>query len=133
MPLSTMETSICIQDWTRNDIQGKYTFNAYIFILCCISYMQFKYILCYNIFQSLKRFVYQKNEEIAVLKALGTAPRIIRAIFIFEGFIISILGILIGLSLGLFISNNIAEVFSFIELICNKIIIPFSQDTVTSP
>ncbi|MBN2737312.1 MAG: ABC transporter permease [Spirochaetales bacterium] len=81
-------------------------------------------VVGYNIFQSLKRFVYQKNEEIAVLKALGASPRNIRAIFIFEGFFISLLGISLGLGFGLFISNNISAFFKVIEWVSNTIFIP---------
>jgi lipoprotein-releasing system permease protein len=79
-------------------------------------------VVGFNIFHSLKRSVYEKIEEIATPKALGAAPSAIRNIFLVEGLIIGIAGCAMGLTLGLFISNNINEFFRLIEAVINNLI-----------
>ncbi|MBN2444949.1 MAG: ABC transporter permease, partial [Spirochaetales bacterium] len=58
-------------------------------------------VVGFNIFHSLKRSVYERREEIALLKALGASPGSIKNIFIFEGVLIGILGCIFGILLGL--------------------------------
>jgi len=75
-----------------------------------------------NIYQSLRRTVYERTEDIGVLKAVGAPPLAIQLIFIFDGFFIGILGALIGTFLGLFLSVNINGVFSAIEIAVNALL-----------
>jgi lipoprotein-releasing system permease protein len=68
-----------------------------------------------NIYQSLRRSVYERTEEIGVLKALGAAPDSIRLIFIFEGAFIGVAGAGLGLLLGFLVSGRINEIFTLAE------------------
>jgi lipoprotein-releasing system permease protein len=72
-----------------------------------------------NIFHSLKRTVYERMEEIGVLKSVGADGKAIQWIFIFEGILIGFTGAVTGILLGLLIAGNINALFRAIERITN--------------
>lgn len=72
-----------------------------------------------NIYQSLRRAVFERTEDVGVLKALGARPREVQRVFVFDGFIIGFLGATIGTMLGLFLATNIDGVFSAVEAVVN--------------
>ncbi len=72
-----------------------------------------------NIYNSLKRSVYERREEIAVLRSLGARSSGIKAVFILDGIIIGITGGVTGLILGLLLAGNINEVFLLVEGLVN--------------
>jgi len=69
-----------------------------------------------NIFQSLRRSVIERTEEIATLKALGAPPQSLQAVFIVEGVMIGFAGATIGTVLGLLVSQNINTAFAIAEV-----------------
>jgi lipoprotein-releasing system permease protein len=75
-----------------------------------------------NIFNSMRRQVYERREEISVLSALGGKEHSIQLIFIMSGFIIGFSGSITGLLLGLLISVQINGLFSLIEIGINGIL-----------
>ncbi len=68
-----------------------------------------------NIFNSMRRMVFERREDIAVLSALGATHSTIQSIFILRGFLIGLLGATIGLVLGILISVNMDTVFMAIS------------------
>ena len=84
-------------------------------------------VVSLNIFQSQRRFVLQRREEIGLLKALGASDRAVRLIFVFDGFIIGGLGAGLGLGLGLLLSFNIRSFFAVLESIVNFFISIFNM------
>ncbi len=68
-----------------------------------------------NIFNSMRRMVFERREEIAVLTALGSTSTSIQSIFIFRGLAIGLSGALCGLLLGILISLNMDVVFFIIS------------------
>ncbi len=60
-------------------------------------------IASFNIVGSLTMLIIDKKEDIAILKSMGADKRMIRNIFLLEGWSISILGAIIGTVLGLLI------------------------------
>jgi lipoprotein-releasing system permease protein len=58
-------------------------------------------IAAFNIFYGLSMLVLDKKDDIATLSAMGASPQLIKKIFYVEGFIISGVGVLLGLVLGL--------------------------------
>ncbi|MFO8063520.1 MAG: ABC transporter permease [Spirochaetota bacterium] len=74
-----------------------------------------------NIYQSLRRSVVERTEEIAVLKALGAPPRSIRTVFTLEGLMIGLLGGVLGVMLGLLVSENVNELFALAERLINAV------------
>ncbi|MGI9256661.1 MAG: ABC transporter permease [Salinispira sp.] len=79
-----------------------------------------------NIFQGLKRTVHDHYEDIAILKTLGASERNVRMVFLCEGLLIALGGILIGLPGGIWISTGINEIFRFAENV-----VGFIQDKST--
>lgn len=66
-----------------------------------------------NIFNSIKRTVAGKLEDIAVLYAVGASEKDVKNIFLAEGIIIGLSGAIIGVTGGLLIMININEIFDF--------------------
>lgn len=67
-----------------------------------------------NIFNGMRRMVFERREEICVLSALGAHPKDVQKIFILRGFLIGFCGAIPGLLLGLLLSVRIDAVFTFI-------------------
>ena len=60
-------------------------------------------IASFNILSSLSMLIIDKKEDILILKSMGATSKIIRQIFLFEGWLISVLGASVGTILGVFI------------------------------
>ena len=60
-------------------------------------------IATFNIIGSLSMLIIEKKEDIRILQGLGATPAFIHKIFLLEGWMISALGALIGLLVGIFI------------------------------
>jgi len=60
-------------------------------------------IICCNIFGSLSMLIIEKRDDIGILKAMGATDKLIKKIFVLEGWLISLFGIAIGIVLGLII------------------------------
>ena len=69
-------------------------------------------VVAINIYNGMRRLVFERRTEIAVLSALGARKSGIKAIFIMRGFIMGTLGALVGVLLGLIISLNTDVVFT---------------------
>ncbi len=78
-------------------------------------------VVTVNIYNGMRRAVYERREEISVLTALGGSPRMVRSIFLMNGLGIGLSGGLIGLLAGLLISVRINSVFSLAEILVNGI------------
>ena len=57
-------------------------------------------IASFNVIGSLTMLIIDKKNDIAVLKSMGAGEKLIKRIFLFEGWMISLLGALIGMALG---------------------------------
>jgi lipoprotein-releasing system permease protein len=79
-------------------------------------------VVASNIYQSLRRSVYERTEEIGVLKALGAAPFSIRLIFILEGAFIGLAGSFFGQILGFLAAGHVNEIFAIAETLLNSLI-----------
>jgi len=58
-------------------------------------------IIAFNIFGSLSMLIIEKQDDIRTLESLGAPSRLIRRIFVLEGWLISLLGLAVGLVVGL--------------------------------
>lgn len=58
-------------------------------------------IVAFNIFGSLSMLILEKQEDVATLESLGAARPMLRNIFFYEGFLVSLAGLVLGLILGL--------------------------------
>ena len=68
-----------------------------------ISYVFLTFILliaCFNIIGSLSMLIIDKKQDVITLRNLGASDSMIRGIFLFEGRMISVIGAVIGITLG---------------------------------
>lgn len=72
-------------------------------------------IACFNIISSLSMLIIDKKDDIKTLRNLGADNSMIRRIFLFEGWLTSTLGAIIGLILGL-AACLAQEHFGFLKL-----------------
>jgi lipoprotein-releasing system permease protein len=72
-------------------------------------------IASFNIIGSLTMLIIEKERDVEILKSLGANNDLIRKIFIFEGWLISIIGATAGLILG-FVVCWLQQTFGLIEL-----------------
>lgn len=61
-------------------------------------------IASFNILGSLSMLIIDKKEDIMILRSMGASSKLIRRIFLFEGWLISVVGAILGSLLGVFIS-----------------------------
>jgi lipoprotein-releasing system permease protein len=73
------------------------------------------FVASFNIIGSLTMLIIDKKDDIATLRSLGANATLIRKIFLFEGWLISIIGSFFGILLGTLISW-IQERFGIIRL-----------------
>jgi lipoprotein-releasing system permease protein len=72
-------------------------------------------IASFNIIGSLTMLIIEKERDIEILKSLGADNNLIRNIFIFEGWLISIIGAIAGIFMG-FIICWLQQTFGFVKL-----------------
>ena len=82
-----------------------------IFFIFCIILI----VASFNMIGSLTMLIIEKKEDIATLRSLGATDKLIRSIFLAEGWMISLAGAFIGLVLGSFICWG-QQTFEWVKL-----------------
>lgn len=72
-------------------------------------------VAAFNLVVSLIMIVRDKKGDIAILRTLGASPRLINRIFVWQGCLIGVIGIVIGIVLGVIGSFQITNIAEFIE------------------
>jgi lipoprotein-releasing system permease protein len=72
-------------------------------------------VAAFNIISTLIMVVMEKNRDIAILKAMGAPPKGILKIFVIEGFVIGVVGTLLGTILGLGAAFNLEKITGWVE------------------
>ncbi len=72
-------------------------------------------IIAFNIFGSLSMLIIEKRSDIETLRSLGAKDRLIRSIFVLEGWMISITGLAAGLIMGVTFAL-LQQHFGFIKM-----------------
>lgn len=68
-------------------------------------------VVAINIYNGMRRLVFERKSEIAILSALGARNKEIKFIFIVRGFLTGLIGAVFGVIFGLIISYNTDVVF----------------------
>lgn len=84
-------------------------FIAYIFLTFILI------VACFNIIGSLSMLIIDKREDIRTLQSLGADNRLITSIFLFEGRMISAMGAIIGILIGLLLCW-LQQTYGFVTL-----------------
>lgn len=72
-------------------------------------------VVAVNIYNGMRKMVFERSQEIAVLQALGASEKDVLNVFLIKGFMTGLKGSFPGLLLGLLISKNMSVVFSIIS------------------
>ncbi|MEA3490063.1 MAG: FtsX-like permease family protein [Candidatus Omnitrophota bacterium] len=72
-------------------------------------------VACFNISGLLIMMVMEKTRDIGILKAIGANSRGVSLVFLLEGAMIGLIGIILGGASGICIANRVNEVAGFIE------------------
>lgn len=78
-------------------------------------------IIAFNIFGSLSMLIIEKKGDIGTLRSLGATDKLIRKIFILEGWLISLSGMAVGLIAGLLIAY-LQQRFGFVQMPGNYLV-----------
>ena len=84
-----------------------------LMLLVCIIFL----VVGINIYNGMRRLVFERRQEISVLSALGGTKSEIKSIFVMRGFTSGVAGSFIGLALGLLLCVNIKPVFEFMGFV----------------
>ncbi|MBI79037.1 MAG: lipoprotein-releasing system transmembrane subunit LolC [Gammaproteobacteria bacterium] len=132
-PLSIANIQDQLLNFSRNDyvysdwsIENRSYFNAIKIekIMMTLLLGLIVAVATFNIVASLVMFVTDKETDIAILKTLGIEKKSILKIFILQGSIVGISGIIAGNIIGLFLAINAENIFPWLEKTFNFNIMP---------
>jgi ABC-type lipoprotein release transport system permease subunit len=72
-------------------------------------------IIAFNIFGSLSMLIIEKKDDIETLRSMGARESLIKRIFVLEGWMISLVGLVVGLVVGISFSL-LQQHFGFISM-----------------
>jgi len=81
-------------------------------------------IAVFNLVSSLIILVKDKQSDIAILRTLGFSPAKIMQVFVVQGTVIGMVGISLGITVGVLLSNNLTYIVKFIENITGSELMP---------
>jgi lipoprotein-releasing system permease protein len=112
-----------VQDWTQkraNFFQAIQTEKEVMFVILSLIIA----VAAFNIVSTLVMVVNDKQADIAILRTLGTRPGTIMRVFIVQGTLIGIGGIILGLIFGILLAQNINSIMQFLEGVFHVNLLP---------
>ncbi len=101
-------------DWTQqhaNFFRALKTEKTVMFVILTLIVA----VAAFNIISTLVMMVTDKQADIAVLRTIGAGPRSIMAIFMIQGTVIGVIGILLGIVAGIWLALNVETIVPAIE------------------
>lgn len=105
--IKTMKAQISQAMGNQFEIKDKYEQHASFFKMMKVekfmAFLILSFILviaAFNIIGSLSMLIFEKKESIFIFKSIGADQKLVTRIFLFEGWLISLTGILAGLAMG---------------------------------
>lgn len=109
-----IDESMVAIDWTRNHANffravalEKTMMTIILFLIVAVA--------AFNIVSTLVMAVQEKQADIAILRTLGASPGSIMAVFVLQGAVIGLVGLVGGVVAGLLLANNLDVVIPFLE------------------
>lgn len=72
-------------------------------------------VAAFNIISTLVMMVTDKRSDIAILRTMGASPRMIMKCFMIQGFIIGVVGTLLGALFGIFLALSVSDIIAWVE------------------
>jgi len=107
-----------VTDWTEtnsNLFRALKTEKIVMFVILLLSVA----VAAFNLVSTLVMVVAEKHAEIAVLATLGMTPRRILRVFISQGVLIGVAGVILGAALGVVLALNVEGIVGFVERLFN--------------
>lgn len=105
---------VYVSDWTRQHANFfrsiELTKSIIFFILLMVVA-----VAAFNIVSTLVMIVREKRAEIAILRSMGASAQTVLGIFVTEGTLIGLLGTMLGLCAGIFLSIYIGSIVGWVE------------------
>ncbi len=112
-----------IIDWTQyhvNFFRALRTEKITMFIILTLIVA----VAAFNIVSTLVMIVTDKQSEIAILRTLGMTPRSVMAVFVVQGTIIGMIGVLLGIVGGVWLAANVETFVPAIEQLLGMKFLP---------
>ncbi|HAG74374.1 MAG TPA: lipoprotein-releasing ABC transporter permease subunit [Thauera sp.] len=116
LALMISEPGLIVADWTRSHANffravalEKTMMTLILFLIVAVA--------AFNIVSTLVMAVQEKYADIAILRTLGASPASIMTIFVLQGSIIGVVGLLAGVAGGLAIAGNLDVVIPALETV----------------
>jgi lipoprotein-releasing system permease protein len=103
-----------VSDWTRihpNFFRSIQMTKSMLFVILSLIVA----MAAFNIVATLVMVVKDKSPDIAILRTLGAAPRNIQAVFLVQGVMIGLAGVLAGIALGVLLAMNLETLVHGLE------------------
>jgi len=103
-----------VRDWTQehaNFFRAIATEKMVMFIIMSLIVA----VAAFNLVSSLVMLVTDKQSDIAILRTLGMRPATVMGIFMVQGMLIGVIGILIGSVGGVLLADNVTHVMRVLE------------------
>lgn len=95
-------------------------------VMCCILLLIIA-VAAFNLVSSLVMMVTDKRADIAIMRAMGASRKSIMGVFVVQGFIIGVIGTLVGLGLGLLLASHVT---SLVDMLQNLLHVQFISEDV---
>ena len=105
-----------IQDWTNehvNFFRSIEITKRILFVMLSLMVV----VAAFNVVSTMVMVVKDKRRDIAILRTFGSSPRSILSVFVVQGTLIGMLGILFGAAIGVIIAANLQELVHALEAI----------------
>jgi lipoprotein-releasing system permease protein len=83
-------------------------------------------VAAFNLVSSLVMLVTDKQSDIAILRTLGATPRSIMGVFMIQGMLIGVMGIVIGVVCGVALAINLPGIVDWIQNVTGYVFLPES-------
>jgi lipoprotein-releasing system permease protein len=83
-------------------------------------------VAAFNLVSSLVMLVTDKQSDIAILRTLGATPRSIMGVFMIQGMLIGLMGIIIGVVCGVTLAINLPGIVDWIQNVTGYVFLPES-------
>ena len=120
---NSQNTTMYSRDWTKSHQSLFLAINSekrVMFIILILVII----IAAFNIVSSLLILIKNKERDIAILMSLGASKSHVINIFLIQGMVFGLIGIVLGVALGLILSSNINNVVNFLEYLFNRQLMP---------
>ncbi|KFN42900.1 lipoprotein-releasing ABC transporter permease subunit [Arenimonas oryziterrae] len=121
-----------VRDWTRdheNFFRALKMEKTMMFILLSLLVA----IAAFNLVSSLVMLVQDKQADIAILRTLGLTPGGVMRVFIVQGMVVGVAGIIIGIIGGIALSYNLVHIVRFLENVTGSELMPADVYYISFP